>query len=182
MKISQLKLRTIGNSVFAIIPKVVLSRLKVGAGDRLQLCETDAGYLISAPPARPAKMPNSARTFVTTSKATLKSIETGKPKTASSTLAQSLPAAPTFEEALRIERELKSDVQELEKSGRFSLFRDLYGLAQVCSFYKKLLQDISDPPLSTNLKRGLTQSGMEAMKILEWPIGFLTGNAHQCLE
>lgn len=42
-----LKLAKVGNSVGAVIPKEVLSRLKVGQGDTLYLTETPEGYRLT---------------------------------------------------------------------------------------------------------------------------------------
>lgn len=41
----ELKLRKVGNSVGVVLPKEVLSRLKVGAGDSLALTDSPDGSL-----------------------------------------------------------------------------------------------------------------------------------------
>jgi putative addiction module antidote len=43
----KLKLTTIGTSIGAVIPKEMLSRLKVGKGDSLFAIETSEGYLLT---------------------------------------------------------------------------------------------------------------------------------------
>ena len=42
-----LKLTTIGTSTGAVIPKEMLSRMKVGKGDTLYAIETPGGYLLT---------------------------------------------------------------------------------------------------------------------------------------
>ncbi len=42
-----LKLLAIGNSVGAVLPKEVLSKLRAGKGDRLYLIESPEGYLLT---------------------------------------------------------------------------------------------------------------------------------------
>jgi len=45
--VTTLKLTTIGTSTGAVIPKEMLSRLKVGKGDTLYAIETPDGYLLT---------------------------------------------------------------------------------------------------------------------------------------
>lgn len=44
---TQLKLTAVGTSTGAVIPKEMLSRLKVGKGDTLYAIETAEGYLLT---------------------------------------------------------------------------------------------------------------------------------------
>jgi putative addiction module antidote len=44
----ELKVRKVGNSLGVILPKEVISRLRVGAGDSLSLTEAAGSYRISA--------------------------------------------------------------------------------------------------------------------------------------
>ncbi len=44
---SETKIRTIGNSAGATIPKAMLERYHLAAGDRVHLVETDEGILIT---------------------------------------------------------------------------------------------------------------------------------------
>ena len=44
---STLKLRAIGNSVGVVLPKEILTRLKVGAGDNLYAIDTKDGVILT---------------------------------------------------------------------------------------------------------------------------------------
>lgn len=56
-----LKLTRIGNSVGVVLPKEILSRLKLEAGDTLHIAETPRGYEISAYDAEFARQMEVAR-------------------------------------------------------------------------------------------------------------------------
>lgn len=57
---AELKVRQVGNSLGATLPKNVLAHLKVGEGDTLKLIETGEGYLVVRPDTKFARVMEAA--------------------------------------------------------------------------------------------------------------------------